>query len=269
MSALQAWVDGVGVLGPGLPDWSATRAVLRGESPYAPAATVLPVAAALPAAERRRASSVVRLCLASGLEAVNACGLPADTLPTVFASSGGDNANCHAICEALASADRLLSPTRFHNSVHNAASGYWGIATGARTASAVIGAHDASVAAGLLEALASLASEPRPLLLLVYDTAYPQPLHRVRPTADSFAAALVLSPQRGVHSIGAITLDARAPWTDAAPSAVAHAGLETLRRNIPAARVLPLLHALATHAEASLALDHGTSRRLALRVTQR
>ena len=35
----------------------------------------------------------------------------------------------HEICEALATDEREVSPTRFHNSVHNASAGYWGIAT--------------------------------------------------------------------------------------------------------------------------------------------
>ena len=46
-----------------------------------------------------------------------------------------------------------ISPTRFHNSVHNAAAGYWGIATGATAAANALCAYDASFGAGLLEAL--------------------------------------------------------------------------------------------------------------------
>ena len=55
----------------------------------------------------------------------------AATLATVFSASGADGHNCHALCEQLATDDRQLSPTRFHNSVHNAAAGYWSVATGA------------------------------------------------------------------------------------------------------------------------------------------
>ena len=35
--SLTAWIEGIGFLGPGLPDWPAARAVLRGEQPYAAA----------------------------------------------------------------------------------------------------------------------------------------------------------------------------------------------------------------------------------------
>ena len=54
--------------------------------------------------------------------------------PTVFTSSSGDGDNVHEICETLAAADRQVSPTRFHNSVHNAPAGYWSIATRSRRA---------------------------------------------------------------------------------------------------------------------------------------
>ena len=75
MSApLTAWIDGIGCLGPGLPDWPTTRAVLRGERPWVAEPTALPAPAMLPAAERRRASRVVKLTLAAGMEAVAAAG---------------------------------------------------------------------------------------------------------------------------------------------------------------------------------------------------
>src|SRR5215472_16389733 len=116
MSALQASIEGIGVLGPGLPDWPVTAQVLTAAAPWAPAPTVLPAAVRLPSAERR---------------------------PTVFTSSGGDGENCHEMCEVLATPERQLSPTRFHNSVHNAPAGYWGIATGATAAANSLCAYDA------------------------------------------------------------------------------------------------------------------------------
>ena len=66
---LTAWIEGIGFLAPGLPDWPTARAVLRGEQAYENAPSVLPAPAILPPAERRRASRVVKLTLAIGLEA--------------------------------------------------------------------------------------------------------------------------------------------------------------------------------------------------------
>jgi hypothetical protein len=120
---LAAYVDGVGLIGPGLSSWVQGRQCLDGSTPYETARTVLPLPMALPSAERRRAGAVIKVSLGVGREAVDASGLNASELPSVFSSSSGDPLNCHEICNALASGDRLISPTRFHNSVHNASSG--------------------------------------------------------------------------------------------------------------------------------------------------
>jgi len=153
MNTLTGCIHSIGVLGPGLGDWASTRAVLRGELPHVAARTVLPPPAVLPPAERRRAGRVIKLALAVGAEAAaGATGAAsvARELPTVFTSSGGDGDNCHEICAALASRERHISPTRFHNSVHNAAAGYWSIAYGCTEASTSLCAGDASFGAGLL-----------------------------------------------------------------------------------------------------------------------
>ncbi|MBA3058681.1 beta-ketoacyl synthase chain length factor, partial [Rhodoferax sp.] len=173
---LTVFVEGIGLLGPGLSNWVQGRDVLAGSATYQSARCVVPLPMALPAAERRRAGTVVKVALAVGQEAVAASGFAASTLPSVFTSSSGDAINCHEICSALASSDRLISPTRFHNSVHNAASGYWSISSGAMASSSVLCAHDGSFAAGLLEAMVQVMLEQTPVLLVAYDTDYPEPL---------------------------------------------------------------------------------------------
>jgi hypothetical protein len=137
---------------------------------------------------------VVRLALAIGFEATSRAGADPAELPTVFSSSGGDGFNCHEICQTLATGDRQLSPTRFHNSVHNAASGYWSIAAGATPPSSVLCAYDATFGAALLEALTQVVVDQTSVLLVAYDSAYPEPLHAVRPIPDAFGIAMVLSP---------------------------------------------------------------------------
>ncbi len=251
-SALTAWIEGVGFLAPGLPDWPAARAALRGEVPYAAVPSVLPPPAILPPAERRRASRIVKLTLAIGLEAAAHAGTDASTLATVFTASGADGHNCHALCEQLASDDRQISPTRFHNSVHNAAAGYWGIATGAMAPCQVICAFDASFGAGLLDALAQVALERQPVLLIAYDGEYPEPLHAKRDTPDCAGVALLLSPARSARTLASIAV---AATTDAAEP-LADAGLETLRARIPAMRALPLLARLARGEAGPVCLDY-------------
>jgi len=259
---LAATVEGVGLVGPGLAGWSAARERLAGREAFEAAATVIPSPELLPATERRRAGKTVKLALAAGLEAARMAGRDAGSLAAIFASSGGESENCHAICEALAGEDRLISPTRFHNSVHNAAAGYWGIATGAMVPSDALGAFDASFAAGLLEALVRLAADPaQPTLLIAYDTPYPPPLDAARPIADSFAVALVLA--RGDAKAGARI---EAQLEERAADAMDDAALEGVRRGIPAARSLPLLRALAREAPCEVALEYLDRRVLRVRV---
>lgn len=250
--ALRAWIDGIGLIAPGMPDWPHARRVLRGEHPLANAPSALPAPAALPPAERRRASRVVRLGLALGLEATAHAGADPATLTTVFAASGADGHNCHALCEQLAGEDRQISPTRFHNSVHNAVAGYWGIATRSMQPCQVVCAFDASLGAGLLDALGQVATDGAAVLLVAYDSEYPQPLHAKRDTPDCGGVALLLSPEPGTRSLAEIHVTP----THGAPDRLTDARLETLRTTIPALRALPLLQHLAQGRAGTICLDY-------------
>jgi hypothetical protein len=263
---LTVFVDGIGLLGPGLSGWALGRQALSGELPYQSARSLLPLPMALPAAERRRAGAVVKVSLAVGQEAVEASGCLASELPSVFTSSSGDAINCHEICSALASNDRLISPTRFHNSVHNAASGYWSISTGAMATSSVLCARDGSFAAGLLEAAAQAVLDNTPVLLVAYDTDYPEPLRSVRPLPDTLGVALVLAPQRSARSLAQWSLAPARCLSSAAADVMGNSALEALRSAIPAARCLPLLHSVATRGEGTVVLDYLKGLQLAVQV---
>jgi len=251
-SPLSAWIEGIGFLAPGLPNWPTARSVLRGETALLAAPSVLPAPSLLPPAERRRASRVVKLTLALGLEAAAQAGADVATLATVFSASGADGHNCHALCEQLASDDRHISPTRFHNSVHNAAAGYWGIATGAMAPCQVICAHDASFGAGLIDALGQVVLDRQPTLLIAYDSEYPPPLFAKRPVPDVAGVALLLTPERSERSLASISVT---PCGEAGEP-LAHTGLEALRVAIPALRVLPLLQKLALAEAGNVCLDY-------------
>jgi beta-ketoacyl synthase-like protein len=237
--------------------------VLAGRAPYQPSATVIPPLQCLPPAERRRTGKVVRLALTVGLEAVARAGANAATLPAVFSSSGGDGENCHEICQVLAGPERQISPTRFHNSVHNAASGYWGIATGATPAANALCAHDASFAAGLLESLVQLTIDETAVLLIAYDADYPQPMRAVRPIPDAFGVALLLTPAAGPKSLARLTVGSDA----AAAQALPDAQLEALRAQVPAARSLPLLQCLARARPGTVAIDYLEGERMTIEVS--
>ncbi len=260
MQTLTAYIEGIGLLGPGFNNWPDSQAVICGRQAYQPAKTVLRLPALLPAAERRRSGAIVRLTLATGLEATTAAGLDAATLPMVFSASGGDGENCHAICEMLASDDRQISPTRFHNSVHNAAAGYWSIATGAMAPSTVLGAFDACFGAGLLETVTQVVVDDTRAVFLACDTSYPEPLYSARPIPDAFGVALVIAPQRSPRALAQITIS----LTSADADRLEDTALERLRITIPAARGLPLLRGLALGGEHRVVLDYLDCTRIAV-----
>jgi hypothetical protein len=251
---MRLYVEGVGLAGPGLPGWPESRAALSGAARYVPAATVVPAAERLPPAERRRVGVPVRLALAVGHEALAAAARDAAQMVTVLASSGGDCDNVHQLCEALAAPAREVSPTRFHNSVHNAAAGYWGIATRSRAASTSLSCHDASFAAGLLETAVQCAADGAAVALIAYDHPYPQPIAALRPIADSFGVALVAAPEKTGRALAALDVDyLPRPST---PTSLADDALERVRTGVPAARSLPLLALLARGSPGTVVLDY-------------
>jgi len=263
MALFTVYIDGVGLLGPGISNWREGRAILRNESAYSPQKTVYPAVEALPPAERRRSSPVVKLAITVGLEAVEQAGMSAQELPAVFASSGGDNFNCHAICEQLATDDKFISPTRFHNSVTNVTAGYWGIATGAESSSTVVCAYDASFGAGLLETLAQVITDNRSCILVAYDTDYPEPLKSVRPIPDGFGVSMVFSPLRTPRSMAQI----KVAFSPKNTEALSDKNLEEIRESIPAARSLPILRALAHKEPGQVIVDYFDHSRLAVDIT--
>jgi hypothetical protein len=255
---IQVELLGIGLLGPGLANWPAAQPALRGEAPWAFAPAVLPAPARLPAAERRRASAAVKVAMAAADAACADAGMDPGDLASVFTSSSGDGLNCHVLCEQLADPSRLVSPTRFTNSVHNAAAGYWHIAVASQAASTSVCAFDASFAAGLIEAAIQLVDLGQPLLLVASDTPYPEPLHGKRPLPDSLGIALLLAPagyasarpapadsREAARQVTRLRISLRCAAEAGPATRCVDAGLETLRLAIPAARGLPLLAALA------------------------
>jgi Beta-ketoacyl synthase, N-terminal domain len=254
MSRLQVWVQGVGLLGPGLSSWASCMDVMSGAKLCSSSPTVLPAPMRLPPAERRRAGAAVKLALAVADQAVAHAQVDPAQLATVFTASSGEGGNCHALCETLATPAPMVSPTRFTNSVHNAASGCWHIAVASQASSTSLCAFDASFGAGLIEAATSAILCRQPVLLVASDSPYPEPLHAKRPLPDHFGCALVLAPAPGSRALAELTIE----LVDIQRTAsVCHdPTLEALRRGVPAAAALPLLTALASARAQRVVLEY-------------
>lgn len=259
--ALQSvWLEAVGMAAPGLPNWQHAQAVLRGEAEYN--ATELPPHAPqlLPPNERRRATQTVRIAFQAAEDAARGTLIAPSSLATVFASSDADLNIIHRISTALTQTPRLVSPTDFHNSVHNAAAGYWSIAVGARVASTTISAYDFSFAAGLDEACNLALVDEFDTLLVAFDVIPPQPLYEKRPIECSAAVALVLTRSRTARSLAEL----RCIQVDEPPSRCATPSLEQLRLRNPATAALPLLELLARRRSGRIVLPYSSSTGLAI-----
>lgn len=275
------FIDGLGFWSPTLPGWAAAGPALRDE-PHQAAAGRRPAPALLPPAERRRAPDTVALALEVAAEAVAGSGHDPATLPSVFASAYGDLGLLDNLCSTLATQPTLVSPTKFHNSVHNAASGYWTIGTHCHATSSAVSAYTHSFAAGLLEAAVQCAADDTPVLLVAYDGPAVGALASTACSEGLLAAALVLSPQRGPRSRWALQVVLQSVSASASASASASgaaaataatplrsAAARTLAGNAMA-DVLPLCEALAAAgpgappAALALPLSAGTGLQLTL-----
>ena len=188
------FVEGIAFWAPTLPGWPIARAAFRGEGAPADPPAKRPAPELLAAAERRRAPDTVALALEVASAAVREAGLEPGTLPSIFTSAHGDLGVNDYMCKTLATQPALISPTKFHNSVHNAAAGYWTIGTGCMAASSALTAFDASFAAGLLEAATQCAADARAVLLVAFDVEATGPLATVTTSAR---------PRRGRPRAGA------------------------------------------------------------------
>ena len=256
---LAARIEGIGFWANGLPSWAAACAfVADGSQPeQAPAK---PSPQLLPPNERRRAPESVAVALDVALAACEAAGRAPAVLPSVFTSTHGDLSITDYMCTTLASEPRSVSPTRFHNSVHNAAAGYWTIGAGCMAPATAISAFDASFAEGLLEALMQLHAGAESVLLVGYDTGSMGPLLSVHDASGLLGGALVLARDDGTGT----GLRLSATLRDGAADAPGPLGQHAARN--PMAPMLPLFDALAAR-QASARLHAGPGRVLAVELT--
>ena len=245
------YIEGPAFWAPSLPGWETASAVFRGEAQPADPPAKRPSPQVLAPAERRRAPDTVALALEVAAAAVAASGRSAAELPYVFASAHGDLGINDYMCSTLAADPKLLSPIKFHNSVHNAAVGYWTIGTGCTAASNSLAAYESTFAAGLLEAAAQCAADQRAVLLAGYDMPAVGALASVTTSRDLLAVALVLSPKRTERSVASFQ------WSLAPGKPVAVALRTDAARALQVnamADALPLFEALARGEAESLAL---------------
>lgn len=187
-------IEGVGFWASRLPGWGIARAVMRGEQSAPEAAVPRPAPTLLAPTERRRAPDSVAIALEVAAQACIAAKRDPATLASVFASTHGDLAISDYLCSTLVETPTLISPVKFHNSVHNAAAGYWSIGVRSHAPYTAVSSFESSFATGLLEAVTQVACDGGPVLYVAFDIEAKGPLSTVIPSRGLLGTALVLAP---------------------------------------------------------------------------
>ncbi len=192
----------------------------------------------LPKALRRRAAMTTRMAVTAAKHACERANEDPAKLTSVFASVGGEIQVTDALCRTLPDTSEPLSPTQFHNSVHNTTAGYWSILNQCRAATTAIAGSQDTFAMGLLESWSQLQQNEGVILLVCYDELWPQYLQAPLGRAQ-FASAwvLALTPTSGNDPV--ISLPQLAPCSEKYSMELSEYMLEA-----PAASAIPLLGAI-------------------------
>ncbi|GIU51856.1 MULTISPECIES: beta-ketoacyl synthase chain length factor [Shewanella] len=126
-----------------------------------------PALAHVPAMQRRRFSRLTKMMLT----AAHDCQ-PANDCRSVFASRHGELTRTLGLLKDIV-AKEALSPLAFSQSVHNTASGIYGIVSGNTAPSTSIAAGEETLSQAFIEAYAQLAENPAPVLLVFGDDPVP------------------------------------------------------------------------------------------------
>lgn len=180
------FVTGVGLFTPG---YGSARAWCEGkEDP----SVEKPEAALLDGALRRRATPLTRLAIDAFAQATAMSGSDLTTIPTVWATAHGEHTPAIKMLAMMKTGEGRVSPTQFHNSVHNTAGGYASIASNNTTCSTTVTGGSELVGAALLEAWCLVSERGGDVAVVFADEPLMAPFEQALPTAP-LSAALVLS----------------------------------------------------------------------------
>jgi len=203
------YVHGVGLWTPGY-----DRPLAWCEQKADPSA-LKPAAEFLEGPLRRRATPLTRMAVDVFKQATTHANRDPSLISTVWATAHGEHTPAIKLLEMMQRMEGKVSPTQFHNSVHNTASGYASIATGNIAPSTTLTGGLELVAAALLEAWCLVESSNRDVALILADEPLQPPFER-DDTRTPLAIALVLSRQsdRALSVLTELRRETMAPVPD-------------------------------------------------------
>jgi hypothetical protein len=231
------FVTGVALWAPG---FASLEAFARGEPDEG---VTDPACTWVPARLLRGSSRLTRMFGEAAAQATTAAGRDPKTIATIYTSSYGEIETMVLLLDVIFRGDGQLSPMRFKNSVHNAASGLGSIGQGNTSFSTALAAGDRSFEAGMLEAIALVNAQAGDVVVSAADDVIPAPLGALD-ARDALSVGVVLSAEPGPAPLARV--EAILPGEGPVPlprEALGRAISERLALN-PAAHALPLLDAL-------------------------
>ena len=189
---LGAYLRGVGLWTPAyanLQAWVAAGMPAEFSGGDPPASAARPSAELLHPRLRRRTSVLTRATVTALEAATQQGGATLDDVRLVLVSSFGEIQTTVDLLAQLGESQGPVSPTKFHNSVHNTATGYMSIASGNHREATALAGGPHNLEIGALELLAGLRIDGGDAVLLIAEERIPSPFDR----ADgdpTFAVAL-------------------------------------------------------------------------------
>lgn len=252
------YLEGFSLWAPRLPGWEIARRVIRGECEPQETKSPRPSTTLLPPTERRRIPDTVAIALEVAARACEMSKRDPSQLPSVFASAHGDTPISDYMCSTLATTPTLISPTKFHNSVHNAAAGYWTIAVRSLAPYTSLSVYENTFAAGLLEAATQSICERSPVLYVAYDIEAVGPLAPMSNCSGLFGIGMVISADATQGSARSIQMRVRSTQQHqpVKPTLARTRAADLVAGNSQAA-AFPFVELLATEAPGAVTLALG------------
>jgi hypothetical protein len=262
---MKFYIQSICAYSPMFSDWPEAVKFLQKGDTYNPSEQrKIPKAEILSPTERRRASRTVNLALNVAEQAQQSSCVSMDDLSKVFSCSNGDSDIFNYLCSEVSLESILLSPTKFHQSLHNSVAGYWDIYSGSSQCSTSISAGEYSFIAGLIESALLTMNKQRPVLYVSYDLAPPPRLNSWINISKSMAVAFVITAKPLTNAIAECKLSIGPGVCNS--TCMSDSDLELFRKTNPAAASLPVLDALANRKKGSIYFDFHQGQQVMLNI---
>ena len=257
------YIENISLYGPGLPNWHEAASILRAPEAYL-GETLAPLQSPfLSPGIKRKTTLHMQLAIYAADKALEGTDVDPSQIELVFASSEGDLDVTHHICYALTLESKPVSPTKFQNSILNAAAGHLGILTKNTASATTVTAASHSLAVGLLQSCATALVEEAPVLFVSYDAPALLKVKSDTATIEPFAVGFLLRPNASKRSLASLQLELR---EGRETTKIEHDTLSKVAERSSTAGVLPLMMALARGEEASIALSYSPDQVLGVEV---